>query len=79
MHIRKAVAAGRTYCLSRFAMRTKWIDDRILHAVSPRRDLQVRQVVVLGAGMDTRPWRLDLPAGMPCQSFYNSVQAVLAA
>ena len=24
-------------------------------------DSNVRQVVMLGAGMDTRPWRLDLP------------------
>lgn len=54
--------AGRRYCLSRFAMRTKWIDDRTLHAVS-RQNQPVRQVVVLGAGMDTRPWRLNLPAG----------------
>lgn len=43
--------AGRIYCLSRFAMRTKWIDDRILQAVNPSQEQQVRQVVVLGAGM----------------------------
>ena len=24
----------------------------------------IRQVVLLGAGLDARPWRLDLPAGV---------------
>lgn len=61
---KKASSSGRTFCLTRFAMRTRWIDDRILHAIHPSRELQVRQVVVLGAGMDTRPWRLHLPAGI---------------
>lgn len=58
-------------------MRTRWIDDRILHAIHPSRDLQVRQVVVLGAGMDTRPWRLHLPAGAP--SSVHDRQALLEA
>lgn len=38
------------------AVRTRAIDDRLLHAIGPR--CQLRQVVVLGAGLDTRAARL---------------------
>ncbi len=44
------------------------MDDMILDAlsdskVSEQQPEAVRQVVVLGAGMDTRAWRMDLPEG----------------
>ena len=60
--------AQRQYCVTRFALRTKLIDDKILealheHRMPQHRLLPVKQVVVLGAGMDTRPWRLTLPEG----------------
>ena len=52
-------------------MRTKLIDDQILDALSDSKISEeqpeaVRQVVVLGAGMDTRAWRMDLPEGIQC-------------
>ena len=58
----------RKYCVTRFALRTKLLDDMLLDAVHDNRMSQqqlqpARQVVVLGAGMDTRPWRLQLPQG----------------
>ncbi|MGI5125612.1 class I SAM-dependent methyltransferase [Pseudonocardia sp. CA-107938] len=38
------------------AVRTHFIDDGVLSASAP-------QLVLVAAGMDTRAWRLDLPAG----------------
>ena len=57
------------YCVTRFALRTKLIDDQVLAALSDSKISEdqpetVRQVVVLGAGMDTRAWRMDLPEGV---------------
>lgn len=40
-------------------LRTRKIDDLILQALE--RDPEIRQVCVLGAGLDTRVWRLKLP------------------
>ena len=40
-------------------VRVRWFDDLVV-TTAP----EVRQVVVLGAGLDTRPYRLDLPAGL---------------
>ncbi|WP_326569557.1 SAM-dependent methyltransferase [Amycolatopsis rhabdoformis] len=39
-------------------VRVRWFDDVTLAAVADG----TRQVVLLGAGLDTRPYRLDLPA-----------------
>jgi methyltransferase (TIGR00027 family) len=39
-------------------VRVRWFDDAILAAVAGG----LRQVVLLGAGLDTRPYRLDLPS-----------------
>ena len=60
--------AKRHYPVTRFALRTKLIDDQILDAlsvskVSDQQPEPIQQVVVLGAGMDTRAWRMDLPQG----------------
>jgi methyltransferase (TIGR00027 family) len=41
-----------------FALRTRWFDDAVATAVAGG----VRQVVVLAAGLDTRAFRLGLPA-----------------
>jgi len=41
-------------------VRVRWFDDLIGSAVVT----QARQVVLLGAGLDTRAFRLDLPAGL---------------
>jgi methyltransferase (TIGR00027 family) len=38
-------------------VRVRWFDDMTMAAVASG----VRQVVLLGAGLDTRPYRLDLP------------------
>ncbi len=70
---------GRRYRVSNVAVRVAWFDDQINRALaatsspaSSNSDDFVkvgtntpRQVVVLGAGMDTRPWRLPLPPGAP--------------
>jgi methyltransferase (TIGR00027 family) len=40
-------------------VRVRWFDDLIVSAAA-----QVRQVVLLGAGLDTRAFRLDLPADL---------------
>eukprot|EP00850_Spirogloea_muscicola_P000159 SM000001S04561 [mRNA] locus=s1:920952:925179:- [translate_table: standard] len=65
---RQRARAAAGYDPARFALRTKWIDDALLQALqafeglcrqvddvqAPRRS----QVVILGCGMDARPWRL---------------------
>ena len=66
---RKQSHNKRQYCITRFALRTRLIDDQILDAlsdsnISEEQPEAVRQVVVLGAGMDTRAWRMDLPEGI---------------
>jgi methyltransferase (TIGR00027 family) len=38
-------------------VRVRWFDDAVIRAVGQG----LRQVVLLGAGLDTRPYRLDLP------------------
>jgi methyltransferase (TIGR00027 family) len=43
------------------SIRTRFLDDRLLAAVS---DPSIAQTVVLAAGMDTRAFRLNWPAGM---------------
>jgi methyltransferase (TIGR00027 family) len=40
-------------------VRVQWFDDLIVSAAA-----QVRQVVLLGAGLDTRAFRLDLPTDL---------------
>ena len=50
-------AAGRENTF--IPVRVRWFDDLITSAAA-----QVRQVVLLGAGLDTRAFRLDLPADL---------------
>lgn len=47
------------------AVRTRYFDDVITRLVSQN---TIRQVVMVAAGMDTRAWRLPVPAGV---SFYE--------
>ncbi|HEY2427576.1 MAG TPA: SAM-dependent methyltransferase, partial [Acidimicrobiales bacterium] len=42
------------------AIRTRFLDELVLDATSGK----CRQVVLLGAGLDTRAFRLDWPAGV---------------
>jgi methyltransferase (TIGR00027 family) len=42
-------------------VRTRFIDDLVLQIIN---DKSVRTVVNLGAGLDTRPWRMDLPQNL---------------
>ena len=51
------------------AVRTRRIDDAILTALAPPNSF--RQVVVLGAGLDTRAWRLSGSAGASACSYYE--------
>lgn len=43
------------------AVRTRFLDDLIVETIA-REGIQV--VLSVGAGLDTRPWRLELPAGL---------------
>mmetsp|Transcript_22065 Transcript_22065/g.61234 ORF Transcript_22065/g.61234 Transcript_22065/m.61234 type:complete len:348 (-) Transcript_22065:109-1152(-) len=58
---RRDGAPARKGIDGRIAIRAKYFDDAILHAL---KDSRLRQVVVLGTGMDTRPWRLPVPPGV---------------
>lgn len=65
---------GRKNKIGRIAVRTKWFDDQLeaslgmpssagmSHVVQTVGDRMPMQVVELGAGLSTRPWRLHLPA-----------------
>ena len=55
-----------------FGLRTRVLDDFVLQAVRAG----ARQVVLLGAGLDTRAYRLDWPAG--CVIFELDREGVLA-
>lgn len=46
----------------RIAIRTRFFDDAVLAALAR---LSTAQVVLLGAGLDTRAWRLSPPEGTP--------------
>ncbi|KAL6769918.1 hypothetical protein ACKKBG_A32875 [Auxenochlorella protothecoides x Auxenochlorella symbiontica] len=57
--------SGRKFKVGPMALRTWWFDQRLLTLLeSGKQGPGPRQVVVLGAGMDTRPWRLQLPLGV---------------
>lgn len=50
--LNRSLLLGSVY----IGIRTRFIDDEI-------RDARLKQVVILGSGLDTRSWRLDWPAG----------------
>ena len=62
--------------LEMITLRTKWIDDEIMTAIEPQNTTgpsgsttnttntaAIQQMIILGAGYDTRGFRLDLPDG----------------
>lgn len=58
--------SNRTLKVNRITLQTWWFDRRILDCLQaePTDGVgAIRQVVVFGAGMDSRPWRLKLPPG----------------
>ncbi|BDA46207.1 Putative S-adenosyl-L-methionine-dependent methyltransferase [Coccomyxa sp. Obi] len=55
-----ASKADRKFPVGRMVLRTLYYDDHLLAACKAG----ARQVVLLGAGMDTRAWRLELPEGI---------------
>eukprot|EP00898_Chlorokybus_atmophyticus_P005276 jgi/Chlat1/574/Chrsp103S01138 len=59
----KHVRPDRPYLLAFFATRTRYLDDQILAALAAQPHPQ--QIVILGSGMDARPWRLSPPSGVP--------------
>jgi len=48
------------------SIRCRFVDELLLDAMKNAEDAgdKIAAVVVLGAGLDARPWRLDLPAGL---------------
>ncbi|KAL4856793.1 General transcription factor IIH subunit 2 [Chlorella vulgaris] len=58
----------RRFCFSNVASRVWWFDRQLEAALGASAggasSRAPRQVVVLGAGMDSRPWRMKLPAGV---------------
>lgn len=72
--------SGRKIKVNLMAIRTKWFDDQLeaslgmplghlasagdYVATTAKPGATPRQVVLLGAGMDSRAWRLKLPAGL---------------
>lgn len=55
----------RQNMVGRVALRTLFFDARITAALDGESSSspKAKQVVLLGAGMDTRAWRLKMPAG----------------
>src|SRR5260370_16286910 len=44
-------------------LRSRFIDELLLEALASN---PIATVLSLGSGLDTRPWRLELPAGLRC-------------
>lgn len=58
--IARAIPRAEMMCFG-VGLRSKFLDELVMDAVTVRK---VETVVSLGAGLDTRPWRLDLPADL---------------
>lgn len=54
----------REHMVGRVALRTLFFDAKITAALEGKHGPKAKQVVLLGAGMDTRAWRLKMPAGI---------------
>lgn len=86
---------GRRYKVSTISTRVWWFDRQIVEALQPPSPSASasdgtpkgaaaapvpRQVVLLGAGMDTRPWRLDdLPKVIPPPRLFVPLECTLSA
>ena len=60
MAIARSSSAIEWMCFG-LGARTRFIDDLVLQVIQEN---SVRTVVNLGAGLDTRPWRMDLPQNL---------------
>lgn len=60
MAIAQALPDPETMCFG-VGMRSRFLDDLLVHALST---LSIEVVVSMGAGLDARPWRIELPAGL---------------
>ncbi|PRW60657.1 S-adenosyl-L-methionine-dependent methyltransferase [Chlorella sorokiniana] len=58
----KQTSPARRFCFSNVSTRVWWFDRQLTAALAG--PSQPRQVVVLGAGLDSRPWRMALPPGV---------------
>ena len=56
-------APGAKRKVGGLTVRTLYLDKAILDALQKAGGSPIQQVVLLGSGMDSRAWRLDLPAG----------------
>lgn len=70
----EASKPDRTYLVGRVALRTLFYDDHLLAAVKGG---AIKQVVLLGAGMDSRAWRLDLPKGICAPPYLDLTKPVI--
>ena len=50
--------------VGRLAIRTTYFDRAILEALGCTGSSTIHQVVLLGSGMASRAWRLDMPPGV---------------
>eukprot|EP00898_Chlorokybus_atmophyticus_P005265 jgi/Chlat1/573/Chrsp103S01137 len=57
------VGPHQPHLLAFVATRTRYLDDQMLAALST--EPHPKQIVILGSGMDARPWRLSPPSGVP--------------
>lgn len=60
---RPALMVRRCRQLTNVTSRVWWFDRQLLAALSTAAAAGQCNVVLLGSGMDTRPWRLALPPG----------------
>ncbi len=58
MALARSMSAGVEWMSFGIGLRSRFIDELLMHALAQG---TVSTVLNLGAGLDTRPWRLDLP------------------
>lgn len=61
MALANAISVGKEFMTYGVGMRARLIDELLIGAIQGN---EVGTVVNLGAGLDTRPWRLELPNGL---------------
>jgi methyltransferase (TIGR00027 family) len=60
MAIARALPGLETMCFG-VGARSRFVDELVMECCA---ELEIRTVLSVGCGLDTRPWRLDLPAGL---------------
>src|SRR5215475_4727452 len=58
--ILRGITGWQLMCFG-IAVRTRFLDDLVNETIGRER---IEVVLSVGAGLDTRPWRLDLPSGL---------------